>query len=246
MRCVPGRHAALAVLLLAAPLPAQQSDASLAWGAGTVALGGLAGLDGAIEQHALSRRSPTADRLADVGDVLGRGSTLAPALAIGWLGARITREQRMERAMVHAIAAYTAANLVTGALKAGVGRHRPDTTGSPWRFKPGSRRSEWHSFPSGHSTHAWVLAAVAADETGDMRVAVPAYALASLVSWSRVYDDEHWASDVAAGAVVGIVASQVTGRWLRARWGRDGVSAEAPVSLLLAPRLVGVRVMWDP
>jgi membrane-associated phospholipid phosphatase len=38
--------------------------------------------------------------------------------------------------------------------------------------------------------------------------------MATAVGWSRINDDSHWLTDVAAGAVLGITSSKlVSGRW---------------------------------
>jgi membrane-associated phospholipid phosphatase len=40
------------------------------------------------------------------------------------------------------------------------------------------------------------------------------YTAAGAVGWSRINDNRHWLSDVAAGAVVGIVSAKfASGRW---------------------------------
>jgi membrane-associated phospholipid phosphatase len=60
------------------------------------------------------------------------------------------------------------------------------------------------SFPSGHSTAAFATAGVLTTFYG-WKAALPSYALASVVSISRVDDDQHWVSDVVMGAVLGTV-----------------------------------------
>jgi membrane-associated phospholipid phosphatase len=47
-----------------------------------------------------------------------------------------------------------------------------------------------------------------------------AYGAATLVAWSRVYRDEHWASDVAISSVMGAAIGHVTVRALHARAAR--------------------------
>ena len=40
------------------------------------------------------------------------------------------------------------------------------------------------------------------------------YGMATAVGWSRINDNRHWLSDVAAGALVGITSAKlVSGRW---------------------------------
>ena len=57
------------------------------------------------------------------------------------------------------------------------------------------------SFPSGHATTAFACATVIA--WASPRLAVPAFVLAALVAWSRVYVGVHWPLDVLGGALLG-------------------------------------------
>ncbi|HEU0301829.1 MAG TPA: phosphatase PAP2 family protein, partial [Longimicrobium sp.] len=66
-----------------------------------------------------------------------------------------------------------------------------------------------------------------------------AYGGAAAVGWSRVYDDKHWASDVAGGALVGILAGRTTVRLLRR--GERADDGDPPV-LAVAPGVVAIRI----
>jgi membrane-associated phospholipid phosphatase len=61
------------------------------------------------------------------------------------------------------------------------------------------------SFPSGHSASAFACATVIA--WASPRLAVPAFVLAALVAWSRVYVGVHWPLDVLGGAALGVLVA---------------------------------------
>jgi len=63
------------------------------------------------------------------------------------------------------------------------------------------------SFPSGHTSHSFVIAAIA-DELYGNRLGSVAYALATLVAISRINDNKHYLSDVIFGAVLGTVVGR--------------------------------------
>jgi len=87
------------------------------------------------------------------------------------------------------------------------------------------------SFPSGHSTTAFAIGSVIAAHSDQAWVKVSAYSIASLVAFSRVYHDEHWTSDVAAGALLGTLVGESVvrlNRLVRARGGKVAAYA-API-----------------
>jgi len=61
------------------------------------------------------------------------------------------------------------------------------------------------AFPSGHSASAFACATVIA--WASPRLAVPAFVLAGLVAWSRVYVGVHWPLDVLGGAALGVLVA---------------------------------------
>jgi membrane-associated phospholipid phosphatase len=102
-------------------------------------------------------------------------------------------------------------------LKPVAGRHRPDSTNDAWRFNAFSAAGSSHSFPSSHAVHAFSLAAGVAIASKRPWLGALAYTGASAVAWSRVYDDQHWTSDVTASAVIGIASAATTLDWLDRR-----------------------------
>ncbi len=67
-----------------------------------------------------------------------------------------------------------------------------------------SRPSSW-SFPSGHSSSAFAAAMAAMCASKKAKVGVPIFVLAAIMAFSRVYVEVHYFSDVAFGAIVGII-----------------------------------------
>jgi undecaprenyl-diphosphatase len=97
--------------------------------------------------------------------------------------------------------------LTNGVIKTAFGRVRPADYGDiEWRH--GLHRPVTSSFPSGHATAAFCSATLLGGG--------PAwYALASAVAASRVYIRLHHASDVAAGAAIGLTMGLAFRRFVR-------------------------------
>ncbi len=65
------------------------------------------------------------------------------------------------------------------------------------------------SFPSANTSNAFTTATVFATMYKDKKWVPPlAYGLATLVGFSRIYNNGHWASDVMAGAAVGFLSAK--------------------------------------
>jgi membrane-associated phospholipid phosphatase len=67
------------------------------------------------------------------------------------------------------------------------------------------------SFPSGHASNAFALAAVAQGHYG-WKAGVPGYALAGVIAVSRLQRNAHYLSDVLAGATLGYIVGRTVVR----------------------------------
>lgn len=76
--------------------------------------------------------------------------------------------------------------------------------------------SDYHSFPSGHSSSTFATAAFLQRRYG-WKVGAPAYALATYTAWGRVFAKKHHWWDVVAGAAIGAGSAYIfTTPWARA------------------------------
>jgi undecaprenyl-diphosphatase len=96
--------------------------------------------------------------------------------------------------------------LVNGPVKALFGRIRPydDDVVRPHRL----RRPRTSSFPSGHASAAFTAAALLSDDASPL-AAAGVYAVAAVVSASRVHVRIHHPSDVVAGALLGVALGRI-------------------------------------
>lgn len=63
------------------------------------------------------------------------------------------------------------------------------------------------SFPSGHTSHSFTIAAIAHELYGD-EIGALAYGVATLVAVSRINDNKHYLSDVIFGAALGMAVGR--------------------------------------
>ncbi len=148
---------------------------------------------------------------SDVGRVWGFPGTFIAAGGI-YLAGTAAGQRRVQDLGVHAGGAVLLSTLVTGGIKVIAGRARPRVdTANARDFKAfrGLSSDDYQSFPSGHSTAAFAFASVVTAEAShwwpDARwpVGVLTYGTATITAVSRIYNKQHWASDVIAGAAIG-------------------------------------------
>lgn len=129
-----------------------------------------------------------------------------------WAVGRLTGNRRMADLGLHGVEAIALSEVLTRGIKGLAGRARPAVNSNhPTDFDLGRGfgDKEHQSFPSGHTSAAFAAAAVVAHETAEWWprwkwVIGPAmYGGAGLVGLSRMYNNRHWASDVAVGAAIG-------------------------------------------
>jgi membrane-associated phospholipid phosphatase len=141
-------------------------------------------------------------------------------MAITYLGALLTHRQSLAEGTLNTAAGYVAADLVESALKPVIGRERPHVEGNSHRFHPFTAQGDWHSFPSAHVAHITAIAQAISMQTNSAPLTALSTTLVALVGWDRVYEDQHWASDVTATIAISSVVSSATVRWLEHRFER--------------------------
>jgi len=95
---------------------------------------------------------------------------------------------------------------ITYLLKLAIGRARPYTNEGTKSFYPFGAvvlKSDYQSFPGGHTTAGMVLSTVLARNARSDWLKALAYVPVAFTFISRVYQDKHWTSDDFAGAVLG-------------------------------------------
>lgn len=204
--------------------------------AGLVGTLALASQDEALRKLVMRNDSATLDAAAAVGDIGGHPLLVLGGGGLLWGAGQWSDNPQLATTGRLACTAVLGASASAALLKAGLGRERPG--GEPDHFHPFTLDDEQHSFPSAHSTAVFALAAVLARRNPQPWVGWSAYTLATLVGVSRVIADEHWASDVAAGALLG----ELWGRWVVHSERATGVQLTA--SALPGGASIGLVLRW--
>jgi len=147
------------------------------------------------EMSEFDRQLKTSRVVSNAGSVYGLGGVAGAFYLFG----RVKNDDRARETGLLSAEALVNSVIVGSALKGITQRARPMT---------GVERSEFFdggtSFPSGHSTQAWAVATVIANEYHDRRaVQIAAYGTAAAVSVARFTGHKHYLSDVVAGSALG-------------------------------------------
>jgi membrane-associated phospholipid phosphatase len=160
-----------------------------------------AAFDAALERL---RGHPVTDRVFRTASALGDWSVIWLLVGSAW---GLTSSRRTDRALRMAVLLGAESLLVNQGIKRLFARARPTAAGDP---RLPVRRPSTSSFPSGHASSGFFVAALLTE--GDPELAPLWFGLAAVVASSRAYVRIHHGSDVLAGALVGLALAAVARR----------------------------------
>jgi membrane-associated phospholipid phosphatase len=136
----------------------------------------------------------------------GSGLYSLPLFAGLFLHGEFSDNDKSKTVALDALKTYVLTAGMVTIMKQLFKRHRPFHDQIPdskqWEGPFGD--SKYTSFPSGHTMTAFALASYVSSAYRDKKwVGIASYTIAGLVGLSRINDDEHWASDVFIGGVIG-------------------------------------------
>jgi membrane-associated phospholipid phosphatase len=130
-----------------------------------------------------------------------------------YIGGKLTGSRRVADLGIHGTQAVLLADVAVRVIKGTAGRARPYVSSAEdpdnFVFNAGWDDPSYRSFPSGHTATAFAAAAAVTAEVGEwwprqkVLIGTAMYGGAALVGLSRMYNNRHWGSDVAIGALLG-------------------------------------------
>lgn len=190
---------------LLAPLSFSDDDWVRTGGIGAATLG-VYTVDGEI--RSMMRRNQNggwydAASVANEGGRVFWAQTLTGALYVPGLVFDI-EELRVTGRMLGQTLMYSGA--VTMAVRIILGRDRPYSELGPTSFGWMEFGNAEQAMPSGHTTVAFAIASILSRRIQHPAATVLLYLAATATGMARMYHDQHWASDVLLGAVIGHTA----------------------------------------
>lgn len=177
------------------PLYWDGNDALIAGGvaAGTL---GLYAIDDNINREFTNHRDEVPQILLDYGYYAGAPQNNYGVSGAVYLTGLFTRNEKLRRTGVLLISSATATGFFQQLTKSATGRARPSGNLGKSFFKPFGGESVYRSFPSGHAVLTFTNAHVIAKQFKNPWVKAGIYTVGVIPGLSRIYDEQHWASDV--------------------------------------------------
>jgi membrane-associated phospholipid phosphatase len=165
-------------------------------------------IDEAVRDIVIGISSPFWDNIFSFGRWYGGGApTLYLFLSLYILGHFFNKQKIQETGLMIG-EAYLFAGLITIIFKSIFGRFRPYTNHGDLAFYGFEWSDNAHfSFSSGHANVAFALSMVLASTTKNKYLKIVYYIPAVITCFSRIYHNQHWFSDVVAGAMIAILVT---------------------------------------
>ncbi|MBD3582027.1 phosphatase PAP2 family protein [Flavobacterium selenitireducens] len=142
----------------------------------------------------------------------------------------LTRNQKVRKTGVLLITSATAGGVLQTVLKNATGRARPGTGKGPASFEPFSKEPGMHSFPSGHTILSFTTAYAISKQFKSPWVKGGLWALGMVTPVSRMWENAHWSSDIAAGVIISVVTVECIDKYLNRERNYDSYLAKKKIS----------------
>ncbi|WP_299319362.1 phosphatase PAP2 family protein [uncultured Maribacter sp.] len=130
----------------------------------------------------------------------------------------ITKNEKLRRTGVLLVSSATSAGLLQQVLKSVVGRARPLADLGKDTFDPFNSSRNFHSFPSGHALLAFTNAYAIGKQFKNPWVKAGIYTLGAIPGISRVWDGQHYLSDMVFAFAISIATVESIDRYLDKRY----------------------------
>lgn len=176
-------------------------------------------VDDAVYTLVISLKNDFWNSVFAFGKWYGNGNPTLYAFAGFYLIGILFNKHKMRDAGLLAGESFVFAGLITLLFKSFFGRWRPFTNHGDLSFYGFTWSDNDHlSFSSGHANVAFCLSTVLASTTDNIYLKILYYIPAVITSFSRIYHNQHWLSDVVVGALIALLITNVLVNFHRTRF----------------------------
>lgn len=210
--------------------------------AGTVV---LSVLDEPVNDLLQRNHSRSADRLTDLGIECGAPQTAilftGSLYAIGW----VADSDWLRESCVIMSASLLSSGIIQSSTKYVAGRARPHVGRGHDVFDPFRGEESYFSFFSGHTMVAMIMSHTLAKRLDPVPAKVALYGLGTIGGLARMYNQDHWLTDVVVGNALAITSVNSVAKWLAAKRNRKAIGGiERHWEISPRGRGVNLSVTW--
>ena len=177
-----------------------------------IKIGAVAGLTGIfmtqdqfITDFTDKNHNSTTNKIVKVGELYGSSYSVLIIPAGFYLSGLILQNDEIKSTGRILVESLLFSGIIAQAIKISFGRARPYMNEGTHFFKPFNLKSDYNSFPSGHTVVAFTISSVLSQRFDNIFASIGLYTLASLTAYQRIYSNNHWFSDTFLSAAIGIV-----------------------------------------
>lgn len=182
--------------------------------------------------------------IRDYGSFYGSPENNYIATSGVYLVGLLTKNEKLRRTGVLLISSATSSGLLQQVLKSAIGRARPVAGLGKDTFDPFNSSRNFHSFPSGHALLAFTNAYAISKQFKSPWVKAGIYLVGAIPGISRVWDGQHFLSDVVFAFALSIATVESIDRYLDRRYDQKYNSQAKQVSwnLNFGPGTLGISM----
>ncbi|MDC6387615.1 phosphatase PAP2 family protein [Maribacter sp. PR1] len=184
--------------------------------------------------------------LRDYGELYGSPENNYIATTGVYLTGLFLKDEKLRRTGVLLIASATSAGLLQQVLKSVVGRARPLAELGKDTFDPFNSSRNFHSFPSGHAILAFTNAYAIAKQFKNPWIKAGIYTVGAIPGISRVWDGQHWFSDMVFAFAISIATVESIDRYLDSKYDQkyNNQSKKVSWNLTFGPGQLGLNLRF--
>ncbi|TCO08318.1 PAP2 superfamily protein [Natronoflexus pectinivorans] len=160
-------------------------------------------VDQPVNSHFETNRSSFFNSASKITDLAGDKYLIIPASVLTYgVAGYIIRDEKLTNTSLNSIQALATTAISTEIVKQLAGRSRPYTERGAHHYSPfPMKNDDYKSMPSGHAALAFAAFTPFAENYSKWIYLIPAS-----VAAGRVYQNEHWFSDVVVGGAIGFIS----------------------------------------
>lgn len=198
--------------------------------------------DERTSEFAQNRRENVPKFIREYGEFIGNPENNYLVTGGVYFAGLFTKNEKLRRAGVLLVSSATATGFLQQVMKSVVGRARPVSGLSKDTFDPFRKERNYHSFPSGHAMMAFTNAYVIAKQFKNPWLKAGIYTVGLVPGVSRIWDGQHWLSDIAVSVAISIFTVEAIDRYLDRKYAEKYNQNTKLVSwnLTFAPGQLGI------